>query len=79
MYTPTSQPEVTPVQLQQTELNAVPKKVAAKSKAGDVGSFIQQCISLCSYIKDLEPQSHLLHLHYHGANFLGVHAFLKDQ
>ena len=79
MYTPTSQPEVKPVQLQQTELKAVPKKVAAKSKAGDVGGFIQQCISLCSYIKDLETQSHLIHLNYEGANFLGVHAFLKDQ
>ena len=54
-------------------------KGPAKSKNGDVGSFIQQCIALCAYIKELETQSHLIHLNYEGANFLGVHAFLKDQ
>ena len=55
-------------------------KVPAKSKAnGDVGAFIQQCISLCAYLKELETQSHLIHLNYEGSNFLGVHAFLKEQ
>ena len=55
-------------------------KVPAKSKpGGDVGAFIQQCISLCAYLKELETQSHLCHLNYEGSNFLGVHAFLKDQ
>jgi DNA-binding ferritin-like protein len=55
-------------------------KVPAKSKAGgDIGAFIQQCISLCAYLKELETQSHLIHLNYEGSNFLGVHAFLKDQ
>jgi len=81
MYTPgpaqVPQPE-TPV------LQAVPQaqpkpKAPAKSKNGDVGSFIQQAISLCSCLKELETQSHLIHLNYEGANFLGVHSFLKDQ
>ena len=55
-------------------------KGPAKSKAnGDVGAFIQQCISLCAYLKELETQSHLCHLNYEGSNFLGVHAFLKEQ
>ena len=55
-------------------------KGPAKSKAnGDVGAFIQQCISLCAYLKELETQSHLIHLNYEGSNFLGVHAFLKEQ
>ena len=55
-------------------------KGPAKSKAnGDVGAFIQQCIGLCSYLKELETQSHLIHLNYEGSNFLGVHAFLKEQ
>ena len=54
-------------------------KAPGKSKAGDVGAFIQQCISLCSYIKELQTQAHLIHLNYEGGNFLGVHAFLKDQ
>ena len=82
MYTPA------PQQYQAVEtpqIQAVPQpqdkpKAAAKSKAGgDVGAFIQQCISLCSYLKELETQSHLIHLNYEGGNFLGVHAFLKDQ
>jgi len=81
MYTPAPgqvpQPE-TPV------LQAVPQpqdkpKAPAKSKNGDVGSFIQQCIALSSCLKELETQSHLIHLNYEGANFLGVHGFLKDQ
>ena len=82
MYTPA------PQQYQAVEtpqIQAVPQpqdkpKAAAESKAGgDVGAFIQQCISLCSYLKELETQSHLIHLNYEGGNFLGVHAFLKDQ
>jgi DNA-binding ferritin-like protein len=54
-------------------------KGPGKSKNGDVGAFIQQCISLASYLKELQTQSHLIHLNYEGANFLGVHAFLGDQ
>jgi DNA-binding ferritin-like protein len=81
MYTPApqapAQPELTVVQ-QLPQEQAKPK-APAKSKGTDVGSFIQQCISLCSYLKDLETQSHLIHLNYEGANFLGVHAFLKEQ
>jgi DNA-binding ferritin-like protein len=82
MYTPAPQ-QYQPVEAPQ--LQAVPQpqdkpKAPAKSKAGgDVGAFIQQCISLCAYLKELETQSHLIHLNYEGGNFLGVHAFLKDQ
>ena len=81
MYTPGPQmvpaPQAAPVQ-------AAPQaqdkpKAPGKSKNGDVGSFIQQCIALTAYLKELETQSHLIHLNYEGANFLGVHAFLKDQ
>ena len=54
-------------------------KAPSKSKNGDVGSFIQQCISLASYLKELETQSHLLHFNFEGSNFLGVHGFLKGQ
>lgn len=55
-------------------------KAPAKSKAGgDVGAFIQQLIALSAYVKELETQAHLIHLNYEGSNFLGVHAFLKDQ
>jgi DNA-binding ferritin-like protein len=81
MYTPGYQSAPAP---QPVPVEAVPQlqdkpKAPAKSKNGDVGAFIQQCISLTSYLKELETQSHLIHLNYEGANFLGVHAFLKDQ
>jgi len=81
MYTPGPQ---APQQPQLPVAQAAPQpqdkpKAPAKSKNGDVGAFIQQCISLSAYLKELETQSHLIHLNYEGANFLGVHAFLKDQ
>ena len=90
MYTPGPQaPQQfqTPPQsgVQSPPMGVVPEPQAkpkgpAKSKAnGDVGAFIQQCISLCAYLKELETQSHLCHLNYEGSNFLGVHAFLKEQ
>ena len=90
MYTPGPQaPQQfqTPPQpgVQSPPMGVVPEPQAkpkgpAKSKAnGDVGAFIQQCISLCAYLKELETQSHLIHLNYEGSNFLGVHAFLKEQ
>ena len=82
MYTPAPQqyqvaetPQAQPVPQPQDK-----PKAPAKSKAnGDVGAFIQQCISLCAYLKELETQAHLIHLNFEGSNFLGVHAFLKDQ
>lgn len=81
MYTPGPQQFIQP---QTPPVQEVPQpqdkpKAPAKSKSGDVGGFIQQCISLCSYLKELETQSHLIHLNIEGSNFLGVHAFLKEQ
>jgi DNA-binding ferritin-like protein len=74
-YQPAETPQAQPVPQPQDK-----PKAPAKSKAGgDVGAFIQQCISLCAYLKELETQSHLIHLNYEGSNFLGVHAFLKEQ
>ena len=82
MYTPAPQqyqaaqePQVQPL----PEPQAKPKGPAKSKANGDVGVFIQQCISLCSYLKELETQSHLIHLNIEGSNFLGVHAFLKEQ
>ena len=74
-YQPAETPQVQPVPQPQDK-----PKAPAKSKAsGDVGAFIQQLIALSAYVKELETQSHLIHLNYEGSNFLGVHAFLKDQ
>ncbi len=78
MYTPGPQMPQPPVVEAAPQQQDKPK-APAKSKNGDVGAFIQQCISLTAYLKELETQSHLIHLNYEGANFLGVHAFLKDQ
>jgi DNA-binding ferritin-like protein len=81
MYTPgPGQPQ----QVQTLAPQAAPEpqakpKAPGKSKNGDVGAFIQQCISLCSYLKELQTQSHLIHLNIEGANFLGLHGFLKGQ
>ena len=81
MYTPGTQTAPAP---QATPPQAVPQpqdkpKAPGKSKNGDVGAFIQQCISLASYVKELETQSHLIHLNYEGSNFFGVHRFLRKQ
>jgi DNA-binding ferritin-like protein len=81
MYTPGPQTAPAP---QTAPTQAVPQpqdkpKAPGKSKNGDVGAFIQQCISLASYVKELQTQSHLIHLNYEGSNFLGVHRFLGKQ
>lgn len=56
-------------------------KAPAKSKTSreDVGAFIQEMIAMCAYVKELETQSHLIHLNYESSNFLAVHKFLKGQ
>jgi DNA-binding ferritin-like protein len=36
-------------------------------------------ISLASYVKELETQSHLIHLNIECPNFLSIHAFLGEQ
>jgi len=78
MYTPGPQTQQPPQMGVTPEQQAKPK-APSKSKNGDVGAFIQQCISLSSYLKELETQSHLIHLNIEGANFLGLHRFLKGQ
>jgi len=78
MYTPGPQTQQPPQMGVTPEPQAKPK-APGKSKNGDVGAFIQQCISLSSYLKELETQSHLIHLNIEGANFLGLHGFLKGQ
>lgn len=82
MYTPAPQqyqaaeaPQAQPVPQPQDK-----PKAPAKSKAGgDVGAFIQQCISLCAYLKELETQSHLIHLNIECPDFISVHKFLGEQ
>jgi DNA-binding ferritin-like protein len=81
MYTPGPQLVQEP---QTPPLQAVPQaqekpKAPGKSRGGDVGSFIQQLISLMAYVHQLQVQSHLIHFNYEAGNFLGVHKFLGKQ
>lgn len=41
--------------------------------------MLQDMVQLCSYLKELETQAHLIHLNYEGSNFMSIHAFLKEQ
>jgi DNA-binding ferritin-like protein len=41
--------------------------------------MVNQLIMLAAFLKEMETQSHLIHLNYEGANFLDVHQFLKGQ
>jgi DNA-binding ferritin-like protein len=43
------------------------------------GGLLGQLAIMAAYIKELELQSHLIHLNYTGSNFFSVHAFLKEQ
>ena len=81
MYPPGPQavPQVQTPPIQEVPQPQAKIKAPSKSKEDDVGAFIQQCISLCSYLNELRTQSHLIHLNYEGSNFFGVHAFLKEQ
>ena len=81
MYTPGPQaiPQVQTPPVQEVPQPQAKIKAPSKSKEGDIGAFIQQCISLCSYLNELRTQSHLIHLNYEGSNFFGVHDFLKEQ
>jgi DNA-binding ferritin-like protein len=82
MYTPGPQqlqqpvPQGSPVPQAQEKPKAPAK---AKAPGGDIGAFIQQCISLCAYIKELETQSHLIHLNIECPDFISVHKFLGEQ
>lgn len=41
---------------------------------------VVECLMKCAaYAKELETQSHLIHVNYEGPNFLSVHEFLKGQ
>lgn len=49
------------------------------NEAPQVKRLIDALIRLASLLKELQTQSHLVHLNYEGVNFLEVHAFLKEQ
>lgn len=44
-----------------------------------VALLVKHLIMLASLLKELETQSHLIHLNAEGPNFLELHAFLKER
>ncbi len=72
---------VPPVETQQTD-KPILLQITAPTKEEVKSPYEELCghlTSLASYTKELQTQSHLIHLNYEAANFLEVHQFLKDQ
>lgn len=44
-----------------------------------VARLVKHLVMLASLLKELETQSHLIHLNYEGENFLEIHGFLKER
>lgn len=44
-----------------------------------VSRLVGHLVMMASLLKELEIQSHLIHLNYEGSNFLEIHAFLKER
>jgi DNA-binding ferritin-like protein len=45
----------------------------------DVARLVKHLVMLASLLKELQTQSHLIHLNYEGENFLEIHGFLKER
>tara|TARA_B100000212_G_scaffold214251_1_gene161968 strand:+ start:18449 stop:18946 length:498 start_codon:yes stop_codon:yes gene_type:complete len=42
-------------------------------------ALARNLVMLAAYVKELQVQSHLIHLNYEGSNFLEMHKFLKKR
>lgn len=51
----------------------------AACDSGGVPRLVEHLVMMASLLKELETQSHLIHLNYEGSNFLEIHAFLKER
>ena len=64
----------------QNNQQEVPKGPQPKYKKDDkMAKYASDLIGLASYLHELQIQAHLIHANYEGANFLGVHRFLRKQ
>ena len=77
MYSGTPAPETE--QTPQREAEPVQANAQPKPKSEGPGRLITEMLQLLSFSEQLRIQSHLIHLNYEGANFTGIHAFLKDE
>ena len=72
---PTQQPN----QELEREIEPVSQDPQPKQKSEGPGKLISEMLQLLSFSEQLRVQSHLIHFNYEGANFTGIHAFLKDE
>ena len=61
------------------EVEPVSQDPQPKQKNEGPGKLISEMLQLLSFSEQLRVQSHLIHFNYEGANFTGIHAFLKDE
>lgn len=63
---------------EERDLEGLPGEDTACESDG-VARLVKHLVMLASLLKELETQSHLIHLNYEGENFLEIHAFLKER
>ena len=61
------------------EVEPVSQDPQPKQKNEGPGKLISEMLQLLSFSEQLRVQAHLIHFNYEGANFTGIHAFLKDE
>lgn len=67
------------VQHEQALLMQLPQEEMESCGGDGVARLVKHLIMLASLLKELEVQSHLVHLNAEGPNFLELHAFLKER
>ena len=72
---PTQQPN----EKLEREIEPVSQDPQPKQKSEGPGKLISEMLQLLSFSEQLRVQAHLIHFNYEGANFTGIHAFLKDE
>lgn len=61
------------------EIEPISQDPQPKQKNEGPGKLISEMLQLLSFSEQLRVQAHLIHFNYEGANFTGIHAFLKDE
>ena len=61
------------------EIEPISQDPQPKQKSEGPGKLISEMLQLLSFSEQLRVQAHLIHFNYEGANFTGIHAFLKDE
>lgn len=67
------------MQYEQLMTVEAPQEMMAPCSDNGVRRLVQHLIMLASLLKELETQSHLIHVNLESPNFLELHAFLKER